>query len=409
MNKRILILMGRFFPKASPNSICLEQIVELLNEQNIDITCICYDDGLTDDKERNISVHKIKRGPIMTQEYRLENQNASCRKTLLGILKKIKQIMLLFIYPWNDPIFTFKVYKLSKKLYSINEYDLVLCIHMPISSVIVGHLLKRKYSKIKFVPYFLDSLSGGRPFRFMPLKWNLKKKCKWEEKLLSNADSILVMESSRKHHEKYNANQGFYKNLVFLDIPLIKEVPNIKENFKQKDDQIIVLFCGTANYPMRNVKYFLDIINCLEDENICFMFIGESNCSNLFENKNVKYLKNMKHDELIKYYEKADFLLNLGVKTPSAISGKIFEYMSYGKPIISTYSIDEEACIPYLNKYPIKLLIDERVDFRKQSINLYEFIMKNINKHVDFKEINEIYFKNTPDAFINEINNVLNE
>ena len=118
----------------------------------------------------------------------------------------------------------------------------------------------------------------------------------------------------------------------------------------------------------------------------------------------------MPHDKLINILKQASFLLNFGVSNPNAISGKIFEYMGFGKPIISTYSIDNEACIPYLKKYPLSFLIDEREkNISKQAIALKKFIEENIDKKVSYEEIAPLFYKNTPQAYVEEINKLLKE
>jgi glycosyltransferase involved in cell wall biosynthesis len=276
---------------------------------------------------------------------------------------------------------------------------------MPLSSVIVGHKLKNEYPEIQFYPYFLDSLSGGRPIGIMSEQWNMKMKLKWEDRLLVNADKIIVMESSRAHHEKYNKNKCFYNKLFYLDIPLLSETHSDAIR-RKKDDKINVIFCGTANYPMRNVKYFLDLVSRIKNDNIIFTFIGSSNYKPLTESKikNVRYIPSVAHDMLTEYYLNADILFNLGVTTKSAISGKIFEYMSYGKPIISTYSIDDEACLPYLQKYQLSFLVDERSDItNEKAAELYNFIEENYNKRVDISYIKKIFYKNMPNTFVDEI------
>lgn len=97
-------------------------------------------------------------------------------------------------------------------------------------------------------------------------------------------------------------------------------------------------------------------------------------------------------------------MLNIGVNTPSAISGKIFEHMYYGKPIISTYSIDNEACIPYLAKYPLSYMIDEIItDLESQAKKLNLFIEEYKNKRISAENIINEFYLNTLNAFINII------
>ena len=78
--------------------------------------------------------------------------------------------------------------------------------------------------------------------------------------------------------------------------------------------------------------------------------------------------------------------------------------MAYGKPIISTYSIPNEACIPYLRRYPESLLIDEKneeIDTLANSI--VQFVLKTRNRSISIDEIYTQFSNNLPEAFINKV------
>jgi glycosyltransferase involved in cell wall biosynthesis len=411
MSKEILFLLGRYYPNPSPNSICVQGIIENINLSKNNITCICYDDkDTTNSYYKNIEVHKINRGILHSFMYRIENKRniaGSIIRKILTLLLRLKEIPFLLVWPWTDPIFTYKVYKKAKELHKKKNFDIVIAVHMPISSVIVGNRMKREFPEIKLVPYFLDSLSGGRPIKIMSEKWNIRKKLRWEKKILGNADEIIVMESSRNHHIKFNSNSNFYNNLIYLDIPLLlKRGLKSKSKTKYLDEtKFNIVFCGTANYPMRNIPYFINLAKKVRLDDVVFTFIGNSNYHELItinnmESHNIKYFHYINHEEIELVLQNADIFLNLGVKTPSAISGKIFEYMAYQKPIISTFSIENEACIPYLRKYPASLLIDERVENLDEQVEkLEKFICENRGNTIPFNEIEKMYYNNTPMAF----------
>lgn len=401
--KEVLILTGRYLPKLSPNGICINNIISRLPADQYRVTCICYDDGQRQTIE-NADIIRVSRGFIKTQLYRHEGENNLYTK-ILKIADKIKMSLFFFQWPWTDPIFTGRVYKIAKKLYSKRKFDFVIAVHMPLSSLIVGKALKKKYASIRFVPYFLDSLSGGNPLACFSDKWNLKKKLKWERKILPYADKIVVMESHRRHHERYSADMPYYRKFVYLDIPLLQKVEKNATKNPYDPSKINILFCGTATLGIRNMQYFSLLAKQLENTEVQFSIIGVCDCIELLQLSNISYYPLMSHEELLPFLSHADLFINFGVKTPSAISGKIFEYMSYGKPIVSTYSIDEEACLPYLKKYPKALLIDEREpDIRQQAENLLSFA-RNRAISIDFDEVSKLFSKNTSDAFIKQIFN----
>lgn len=399
----ILFITGRYGEKASANGICVKNIIKELAKDN-KVYCICYDD-FSNSVDNKCNTIKIKRGLLYSLLYKFE-QNKKV-KYIINNLIKIRNIFLIPFWPWVDPIYTLKVYAIAKKICNTKNIDIVVGVHMPLSSLIVANKIRKTNKKIKYIAYFLDSLSGGTPLAIMSKKWNLNKKLKWEKRILKNADKIIVMESSRFHHEKYNVDSYFYNDLVYLDVPLLSNdfLENSNSNYFN-NGKINVAFCGTANYPLRNVPYLLKVISKIKSQDIVFHFFGNSNCKELIKCtfNNVKYHSFVLHEDIPSILESADFLLNLGTSETSTISGKIFEYMSFGKPIISSYSIDNESCIKYLEKYKNYYLYDEREgNIEEQAKNLEDYIISHRKDKVSFEKIKIILKNNLPETFKYEI------
>lgn len=109
----------------------------------------------------------------------------------------------------------------------------------------------------------------------------------------------------------------------------------------------------------------------------------------------------MSHDDILKEEAQADFLVNFGVTNPYTIPCKIFEYMQFNKPIISSKSIENEAAIPYLSKYGSYYIFDEREDSKKSMPNLLKYILSN--PKVGDTDYSQVFYKNTPQAFCDTI------
>jgi hypothetical protein len=404
--KHILFLMGRHLPVPSANSICCENIIRILLIKGYKVTCLTYYDGgeYELNPAPNYRIIKVNRGKM----YRIEiTQNCNrFLKLIVKIFNRIKVILSLYRWPWQDPLYTKRLYQSAEKLYESDPFSVVVAVHMPISSLIVGDRLKRRHPDIQYIPYYLDSLSGGRPLSFFSYKWNLKHKLKWESKLSEKSDSIVCLQASYRHHQKYSANTAFFKKIIFMDIPLFCQVPYVNAEVPECfcKDKINILFAGTLNYPMRDVKNIISVAEETRHSDFRLIFIGSSNCYSILNSSRVDivYIPHVAHSQLNSYFKNADILLNLGVKCESAISGKIFEYIAYHKPIISTYSIDNESCIPYLEKYPRALLLDERMDLKTQSLKFYQFVTLCKSKQMPIVD-DSYYYLNTPEAFVREV------
>lgn len=264
------------------------------------------------------------------------------------------------------------------------------------------------------VSYMLDSLSGGFIPRFLPEKFARKRKLIWENNLFKKLNKAILMQSSRKHHEDHLSMEEWYDNAVYLDIPLLEKKQVSMQCNKDELHRAVITFCGLLNDPYRHVRHFVEIAKRCKQYR--FVFAGSSNIETELneiqneEDSNIVYLGQIQHSEVEKLLSKSDVLLNLGVTVPSAISGKIFEYMSYGKPIVSTYSIDDEACIPYLSKYQLGLLIDERTgNVEQQAEQLCNFVEKTKERRVDFSTVEKIFYNNTPQAFVDYLEKVTQE
>ena len=77
--------------------------------------------------------------------------------------------------------------------------------------------------------------------------------------------------------------------------------------------------------------------------------------------------------------------------------------MQFRKPIISTYTIENEPAIAYLSEYGGSFFLDERPesDFNRINSELADFVTGR--KPVEEKDYTNIYYLNTPQAFIDTL------
>lgn len=400
--KKILVILGRYFPKPSPNTLCVQNIIDLFPKEEYEVDVIGYDDGLKTSNGYNVT--KIKRGLIQSLLYKFEDKTDALSKRIISLLMWFKRIKIVFfipVWPWVDPIVTHQEYKIAQKMFQQNRYDTVISVYMPLSSLIVGHKLKQQYTDTRFIAYFLDSLSGGYVPHFMKKSTYNKKAVKWEKRLLNNADTIIFMESSRDYHQEVYQNSTLAEKIVYLDLPVLK-----KQNIvnKEQSKEILFVYVGSIALNMRSPEYFLKLFSQIKNDNWKAVFIGESNCALLNDyaktDSRIKVVGKCSHEDALNYESKATVLLNLGNKNPNLAPSKIFEYMSWGKKIVSTYSISNDTSIKYLNKYPAALLLDERdEDFEKSADVLKNFVETKM-EDVPYEKLEKIFWQNTPEAFV---------
>ena len=398
--KRIMFLLDYYTPNASPNGVCVEKVAKCFIQNGWKVSVVCFKDQSRPDIE-------IRDG---IEIYRVCDACVQNRNTKIDAIKFYSKWLL----PYKKPIterkhVTQQLYDGVDKLLSEKKYDAIICVHLPVETLIVGACIKEQHPDIVVVSYMLDSMSGGFVPRFLPEKFARKRKLYWENDLLKHFDKVILMQSSREHHNRYRFIEEWYDKAVYLDIPLLESNRLITQKNKSNFDRITITFCGLLNDPYRRVKHFVEIAK--KCKKYKFVFAGSSNIAADLRmlqeesDSNIGYLGQVSHSKVKELLSEADILLNLGVMVPSAISGKIFEYMSYGKPIVSTYSIDNEACIPYLNRYELSLLIDERVGNTEQQAEKFcNFVEKTWMKRVNYSSVESIYYQNTPQAFVEYLN-----
>lgn len=412
-----LFLVGMYYPRSSANGVCCKNIVNELIKQGHRVTCVVNAD-INRGKDEYIDGAQVLRvKPRLS--YRLQEwsyYHPESRYTLLinklgSLLNKISLFTMYIFWPKISPRCTYRFYKRAQKICSIEQFDAVVAVYTPIETLYAGYLLKRKIPEIKFIPYYLDALAGG----WGPSKWSSKKTDrrtrKLERKIDIIADMIISMRSSEKYHTTYPLTEINLNKRIYLDVPTYVEntIHTVKSD--NKSCQITVIYSGSIHFPDRDPRPLLrHFLKLCEDLDVVLVFIGNNNCPFIFEDYSkksggrIKLLGQLSHENAVLRMQEADFFVNIGNTNPNTVPSKIFEYIQFGKPIISTYLIEDEPSIRYLKKYGNYFLLDEREtsDFETQNNKLRDFLCQKD----DFAERNDnkaLFYENTPQAFIDNI------
>ncbi len=405
--RNILFVCGRYYPKASPNSICIQNIIDELPPSEYNVHILCYKDGLED--KSKVETTKVSRGWIQSSLYKLEGKTGKINEFLFGLFQffqKLKQLLLWCVYPWTDPIVTLREIQAAEKLYQSKRYDTIIAVYMPLSSLIVGYIMKKRHPEIHYIAYFLDSLSGGAAPRFLGKKTYNKKAIWWEKKVLSNADKTVFMEASKTFHKEVYEGSEIEKRIVYLDLPMLKQPKKISG---ENEGGVVFVYVGSLAPSVRSPAFFLKVFSKAAELNWKLFFVGDATCELLNEyakrDNRIKVIGRCSHEEALLYESKATILLNLGNRNANLTPSKIFEYMSFEKKIVSTYPIDNEASKAYLERYPNALLLDERGDVDEATLILQSFVKQGTQQN-DYNELKRIFKCNTPGAFIDVINSL---
>ena len=389
----------------SANGICTQSVMREFVSRGHSVCCLT---NLENHGDLDNTIHYYYVKPRLV--YRLLNGKSSnrLRKTIGTALNKLKLVLSYPTWPLISPLYARRIYRAAKAICRENHIDMIIPIYTPIDTLIAANRIKRETPDIRYIPYFLDSLSGGYGPKCFSKEWVIRRGIKWEEKLLPSADKIVMMESSRSHYENYCAEKSYFTKIIFSDLPLILKP---KELITQKPVSGIIelLYIGSIPAHIRNPEPFLKVFRHTKNKQYRLSIVGTSTCGKMLS----EYAENdsrillcdpISHNEAMKRVADAAILVNFGNNIKEMTPSKIFEYMSYGKPIISTIPISDEPSASYLRCYPISYLLEYKdIDYEAEAVKLEKWIDMSIGTRVDFSLIEILFPKNTPAHFCDAV------
>ncbi len=410
--KKILIMLGAYYPNTSANGICVGRIVDELLLKGNEVFCLCNSQPNVSDTEHigNLHIYRIK--SLSTNKYwQLKNSSSnSFAKIYYSLAYKISvfgvMIRSLINFPVSSAARARKYYRTAEKIISKNCIDTVIGVNMPIEALYGAYLVKRKHQNIDFVPYCLDPVYGGADNKFLSDKTVNKRNYKFEQRMLEECTLFIAQNEHLEHFEK--AHSQHIGKLRFVGVPLLVRRDNFEK--EAEEGKKVLLYAGALSPKTRNPAYIFNVFKHVKNVRLK-MYV--SNIEDWVREAargidSIEINGRISHEEILKEMSLADAFLNIGNTQSMFCPSKIVEYISYGKPIVSLYRTDNDTCRDYMLKYPLGLYIDERaVDFVTAAEKIESFINTN-SDIVHYNTLKEIYYDNTPEYIANIVCNLSN-
>lgn len=421
--KKVLFIIQSYPSQRSANVLCDDKIMkEMLKTGDFEIHCMVYKfhGQSTYEEIDGLRIHRIKRNwwwDLYT--YARNNETSKVNRGIVHLNRlymRFRQLCLVPIYPDYEPLLAQLMAKAAIKLQAENNYDLIVAEHSGRDTLYAGAMVKKKFNGVKLVSILWDPLSGRIPAKYLPKKYAQYMINKDEEKLLKYSDCIVCLKSNTKYQQLHSKNKPFYSRIHFLDIPgIIKpETSHVQDRFNIPG-KINIIYSGILQIPDRDPSSIINLLNnskFAEKINLMFFSAGTEAMQ-----KAAEILKRFRGTSLVHPYipkkelnsvaSNADIFLNLGGPNPVMVPSKIFEYMSLGKPIISTYTIDNDSSKEYLDLYPSALCLDLRKNHDELITHIDTFIERKQNCHVPFETVKNLFPKNSPSEYIKIFNSLL--
>lgn len=414
--KKILFTIQWYPSVMSANALCDQKIIkELVKNEDVDVTCLTYKGSSQTNYEEmdGIRIFRHRRSFWWDQYMKAQQKDCGWSRFILFLDKLIlrfKQILTIPFYPYVNIKSSIKFMIHAIRLHKKEHFDIVVSEYHGLDSLLAGYALKCYDSNIKFVGILWDPISAKESAKYLPAEYARKRLINQERRILEKADALIGMKSSEST-VRGNIDIDSSKHF-FYDIPGI--VKPLHRDLKRKDilksGFINIIFSGILSLPDRDPEYIIRALNmtsCAERIHLVFLCTGagKNKLDDLAKDfkgaiSNMNYIP---YNDMLSIYENADVLLNFGGRNPNMVPSKIFEYMSYGKPVISMFSIDNEASKTYLEKYPLAVCIDERISYEKSVEKLEEFLLEKVGKTASFEEVEKYFPLNSPKIYSNLI------
>lgn len=380
-----------------PSTMCSVRIMEALAQSgDYEVHCLSY-------QSEGDPTYSIVPGVVMHPVIQMPKTG---RKSKLWI--HFHQLLMLPWYPYQHFISDYKHYRAVKRHLQENVYDIVVSQYYPEPSILVGSWLKQKGFIKRWGVLFWDNIYGLMPRSFIPIGYALAKQRKAESKIAKQADLLVSLYPIKAFHVEQGDIPEAAGKRAYLGIPSItrpKDLPESPYRSFIKDGKINMLYSGTI-FKKEYVSYLIELLNQTEiaaDINLLFFTrsLGEDDFQVLREEfkGTIQSVGWVKLAELLALYPHVDFFMSFP-GAPTAIRSKVYEYMSYGKPILLLTEDSNDVNVSTFAKYPLCRAFDVRVSSSQNVSVVNGFLSSAFGATVSFEDVENLFMADTAAAYV---------
>lgn len=420
-SKKILVLTDKYFPRPYANAMCAQELIRVWTRRGDSVDVLAYDDfDGTPDRWEDNAVYYVKPDERLRLFYYADTyRNTPKGKTahiLANILSKVKGTILLPWQPFYSFSFPRRIYKKMCELQEKNCYDGVIAILNPFDSNIAACKFKAKYPDVPYVVFCVDTLR--KTFVDQHISKTFADAFIWEKKILQNCDAYFYMHS-RKGDYELSRYDPYRSKLRESDMPRFKVMDIDKiPRYDFGEDGEHWVYAGSIGGPHYNPNQLLEIFKKIENspKRVLHLYTRGAEADRIAVMANKEKLNVRVHGyvdaaTLESIMATADVIVSL--KTSGQISAKIFECMSYGKPIVHFSGQKNDPDVYYLEKYILGNIVKMYEENQESELNkLVQFLENSAGKQVDPTELKKTFETSTPEysaeRIVEEITRVKN-
>lgn len=404
--KKILFLSPNYpFGNFGPSTMCSFRIMKALCEtQKYEIHCISY----SGDKPSYELIPEIKLHILPFQAPRHKKDRY---KIYLDYLLKLP------IYPFLTPQLNYRVYKKCIPICQQEDFDLAIAQCYQEDSYWSATMLKRNGYIRSLGVIFWDNLYGKNPARFINKKFAEYRNRKVETFVAKHSDFLISLYPIKSFHDKHGDLPLARGKRHYLGIPSVikpnSPVQTIHTNVV-KEGQINILFSGSI-IRREFIYYAIEVFSqCGHSQDINLIFFSRGMSKNEFETLSnqfegsIEYSDYIPIKELHSVYNEVNCFISVP-GDPHSICSKIFEYVSFGLPVIIFYKEEYDVNISTFRKYPLALTLDIKAPSLINAKLVDEFFKHQLEKRLPFEDTERLFYYDTPKAYVEFIEGFLNQ
>lgn len=418
--KKIVFILGSYYPYYSAVGRCMGNIIEELDKENeVVVVCLRTKKGqLSHEKYLDHQIIRTETKAMLKRRLitdSINNANGIIKYYNIFILNIFRIVSFFKIIFSKDTIDKQLVNVYFEELKKNKDIDVIVAASSPFESIVASLKYKKVKKNVKIVPILFDLFSLNSSLNRLEINKVLKLKNNMmiEEEMLKESEKALYVSSWKKHLET-NFNR-YSEKLVLIEHPLVKKISDCMclSNFDK--NKINISFTGVVDKKVRCPIFTLKLLSEVikNNNNIVMHFFIRGNAIEYIDTYSKKFPGQIiNHGEVESDVARSaiinsEILLSIGNSEVVQIPSKIFEYMSSCKPIIHTYVTKNDPVIEILNEYPLSLCLSQNdMDIKESVKKIEEFIKKTQHTELQFSNIEKIYFNAVPRYTANIIQNI---
>lgn len=401
---RVLVLTDKYYPKPYANAVCAQALIKEFNKKNIDITVLAYKDCGVDGVSTWEGNPVIYVKPDLRQSlFYWADNNGRSRKAKLAreIAKILNRVKKLFLIPWQ-PMYSlsmpYKIRKVIENYYDTEGFDAIVSILNPFELSVAACRFRKKHPAIPVVVYAVDTLRSD----YIKGNQAFANGFFWEKRLLKDCSAYFYMKARKEEFSSHRYDE-YRKKLVEVDLPRleIKDIDNIqKYDFDSSYEHWV--YAGSIGGIHYAYEDMLSIFETISSNRKCIlhMYIRGAEADRIKEIAEKKHLPIIVHgyvaqDVLESIMASCDVLVTL--KSSNHISAKIFECISYQKPIVHFSGVEDDPNAEYYVKcaaYKVVKMYSANIE--AELIELEKYLDRIGKINISKKDTEELYYESTP-------------